>query len=56
MQLAESVSIPVELERARGAGELVVFAGAGVSMGLPADMPSFRGLAREIGEARSWGM
>ena len=51
MQLAESVSIPVELERARVADELVVFAGAGVSMGPPANQPSFKGLAKEIGEA-----
>ncbi len=53
MQLAESVYIPVELERARCAGELVAFAGAGVSMGPPANMPSFLDLAREIGEAKS---
>ena len=31
-------------------GNLVIFAGAGVSMGEPANMPSFAGLARQISE------
>ena len=31
-------------------GNLVIFAGAGISMGKPANMPSFAGLARQISE------
>ena len=31
-------------------GDLVIFAGAGVSMGEPANMPSFAGLAHQIGD------
>src|SRR5690242_4848900 len=50
MRLADSLLIPTELERARAAGELVVFAGAGVSMGLPAALPGFKALARQIAE------
>lgn len=50
MRIAESITLPVELERARVAGELVVFAGAGVSMGPPANLPSFRELAQTIAE------
>lgn len=50
MRLADSIIIPTELERARAAGELVVFAGAGVSMGAPASLPGFKDLARQIAE------
>jgi SIR2-like protein/uncharacterized protein DUF4020 len=50
MRLAESLVIPTELERARAAGELVIFAGAGVSMGRPAHLPGFKDLARQIAE------
>lgn len=52
MQVANSLTIPDELERARAAGELVVFAGAGVSMGSPANLPDFVRLAREIAEPK----
>jgi len=51
MQLAPTVSIPDELELARVEGHLVVFAGAGVSMGPPALLPSFRDLAEDVGGA-----
>ncbi len=50
MKVAPSLTIPDELERARNAAELVVFAGAGVSMGPPANLPSFLELAREIAD------
>lgn len=52
MQVADSLAIPDTLERARAAGELVVFAGAGVSMGPPASLPNFVELAREIAEPK----
>lgn len=52
MRVADSVTLPNELERARAAGELIVFAGAGVSMGPPANLPDFGGLARMIAEIR----
>ncbi len=50
MRIATSLILPDDLERARGAGELLVFAGAGVSTGAPANLPDFVGLAREIAE------
>lgn len=50
------VDFPIELLKALRDGELVVFAGAGVSVGPPACLPMFSGLAEEIakgtGEAR----
>lgn len=52
MRLTNSLTIPTELERARAAGELVVFAGAGVSMGPPARLPSFIDLAKAIAEPK----
>jgi len=48
MRLSDSIVLPAELERARVAGELVIFAGAGVSMGPPADLPGFEDLAIAI--------
>ena len=48
MHLAESLVLPTELERARSTGELVVFAGAGVSIGPPSNCPSFTELARHV--------
>lgn len=51
MRIAESLVVPDEIERARSTGNLVVFAGAGVSMDAPANLPDFRGLAREIAES-----
>src|SRR3989442_14491237 len=50
MKVAPSLTISDELERARNAAELVVFAGAGVSVGPPANLPSFLELAREIAD------
>ena len=42
------VDFPIELLKALRDGELVVFAGAGVSVGPPACLPMFSGLAEEI--------
>ena len=42
------VDFPIDLLKALRDGELVVFAGAGVSRGSPACLPTFRGLANEI--------
>ena len=42
------VDFPIELLKALRDGELVVFAGAGVSVGPPACLPKFSGLAEEI--------
>ncbi len=51
------VDFPPELLKALRDGDLVVFAGAGVSMGSPASLPNFGDLAHEIasgtGEVRS---
>ena len=44
------VDFPIELLKALRDGELIVFAGAGVSMGPPASLPDFRGLAKTIAE------
>lgn len=52
MHVAPTLSLPDELEQSRVAGELVVFAGAGVSMGAPARLPSFQRLARAIAERK----
>ena len=55
MHLAESLVLPTELERARSTGELVVFAGAGVSIGPPSNCPSFTELARHVaGPGLTW--
>lgn len=48
MRLVDSFDVPDELELARARGELVVFAGAGVSMGAPALLPDFKDLAKDI--------
>lgn len=42
------IDIPDELIEAQEEGNLVVFAGAGVSMGKPSNLPSFRELAEKI--------
>lgn len=42
------IDIPDELLDAQEQDKLVVFAGAGVSMGGPSNLPSFKGLAAEI--------
>ena len=50
------VDFPIELLKALRDGEIVVFAGAGVSMGVPACLPNFSRLAKQIaigtGESR----
>lgn len=55
MKIAESIELPDQLELARVSGKLVVFAGAGVSMGPPSNLPGFRELGREIvGAVVAW--
>jgi len=44
------IDFPEEVRDAALAGELVVFAGAGVSMGDPANLPNFEKLCGLIGE------
>ena len=44
------VNFPEALLKALRDGRLVVFAGAGVSMGPPANLPDFRELARQVAE------
>lgn len=48
MRVTSDVDLPVELIDAQRRGDLVVFAGAGVSMGAPSNLPSFGRLADEI--------
>lgn len=43
------MDFPDQLIDAHGAGELVVFAGAGLSMPLPTGLPSFKALAVQVG-------
>lgn len=51
MRIANTgVDFPDGLLAALRDGRLVVFAGAGVSMGAPAHLPSFRGLARRVAD------
>ncbi len=50
MRVTKFLTIPPDLEAARAAGDLVVFAGAGTSMGEPANLPGFEALARQIAE------
>lgn len=38
------IDIPDELLEAQEEGKLVIFAGAGVSMGDPSNLPDFKGL------------
>lgn len=49
--LFKTINFPDAILEARDNGDLVVFAGAGVSMPSPSSLPSFRGLATRIGEA-----
>lgn len=44
------IDFPDELIAALNGGKLVVFAGAGVSMGAPSNLPNFKGLAKAIAE------
>lgn len=48
MRICE-IDVPNELLAAQQEGKLVIFAGAGVSMGPPANYPDFTGLVRKIG-------
>lgn len=49
MWVTENVQIDDSLVEALRDGELVIFAGAGVSMGSPTNLPAFEGLAKELG-------
>lgn len=44
----DPLEIPERLLDAQENGKLVIFAGAGVSMGGPSNLPSFKGLAKQI--------
>lgn len=46
----DGVDFPQPLLDALRDGRLVVFAGAGVSMGPPSDLPGFRRLAKQVAE------
>jgi hypothetical protein len=48
MWINPEVDLPTQLLDAQGQGTLVIFAGAGVSMGAPSHLPDFRGLADRI--------
>lgn len=48
------VNFPNRIIEALHKNKLVVFAGAGVSMGEPANLPDFRELATQI--AKNWGL
>lgn len=50
MWITPDVNIPEELLAAQRSDRLVVFAGAGVSVAPPSDLPRFAPLARRIGE------
>jgi hypothetical protein len=50
MWISKEVDLPEALIDAQQNGELVVFAGAGVSIGPPSNLPSFRDLAVQIGK------
>lgn len=50
MWVSENVNMPIGIIEALENGELVVFAGAGVSMGSPSDHPNFVGLAQQIAD------
>src|SRR5690349_9043853 len=48
MWINKDVNLPEELLRAQREGRLVVFAGAGVSMGPPSNLPSFEKLVERL--------
>src|SRR5438046_2274284 len=48
MLINREVDLPDDLISARRAGRLVVFAGAGVSMGPPSNLPSFETLTSAV--------
>jgi hypothetical protein len=49
----KTIDFPPEVVQAQKDGKLVLFAGAGVSMGPPANLPSFGGLVQMIGTGAS---
>lgn len=49
--ITSDVNLPVELLDAHAAGQLVLFVGAGASMGVPSGLPSFSDLARQLADA-----
>lgn len=50
MWITDAVDLPDELITAQAEGQLVIFAGAGVSMGTPSNLPSFTELADRIAQ------
>ena len=52
--LIKGINLPEELLRAHEAGDLVIFAGAGVSCPPPSSLPLFKALAEQIGENTSF--
>lgn len=53
MHLTEDVALPRDLITAHSEGDLVIFAGAGVSVDPPACLPSFKELTRRLAEMAS---
>lgn len=49
LMLNKGIDVPDDLLKAQAAGELVIFAGAGVSNPPPSSLPLFGGLATQIG-------
>src|SRR5438105_2404040 len=52
MRINSEVNVPDALIKAQRDGKLVVFAGAGVSMGPPSNLPSFDDLAQAVSGGR----
>ena len=51
MWITSDVNLPAELLDAHAAGKMVLFVGAGASMGDPSNLPSFKDLARQLAAA-----
>lgn len=51
MWITSDVNLPAELFEAHTTGKLVLFVGAGASMGDPSNLPSFKDLARQLAKA-----
>ena len=51
MWITSDVNLPTEILDAHARGELVLFVGAGASMGDPSNLPSFKDLARQLSDA-----
>jgi hypothetical protein len=49
--ITSDVNLPTEILDAHARGELVLFVGAGASMGDPSNLPSFKDLARQLSDA-----